>query len=156
MGLRGPKATDPLVRFWRFVRKTATCWNWTGATNGPKRSYGYITIPHGDGTKHNEYVHRFAYEALVGPIPEGLQLDHLCRNTRCVNPDHLEPVTPRVNSLRSESFAAKHARKTHCVRGHEFTETNTARTRDRTRRCRTCNREAQRELRARRKKERTA
>ena len=69
--------------------------------------------------------HRVVYEALVGPIPDGLELDHLCFNRRCVNPNHMEPVTGYENILRGNSFSAVNARKTHCIHGHEFTEENT-------------------------------
>jgi hypothetical protein len=61
---------------------------------------------------------------LVGPIPEGKQLDHLCRNRACINPEHLEPVTAKENILRGESFSAKNARKTHCIHGHELSGDN--------------------------------
>ena len=68
----------------------------------------------------NVMAHRAAYELLVGPIPGGLQVDHLCGQALCVNPDHLEPVTPRVNVHRSGSPASVNARKTHCPRGHLY------------------------------------
>lgn len=70
-------------------------------------------------------AHRAFYDMLIGPIPEGLTVDHLCRNKPCVNPDHLEPVTQRVNNLRAESPVTTNATKTHCLRGHEFTPENT-------------------------------
>jgi len=70
-------------------------------------------------------VHRIAYEFALGPIPDGLTLDHLCRNTICCNPAHLEPVTLRVNTLRGTSPIADNARKTHCKNGHPFDEANT-------------------------------
>ncbi len=70
-------------------------------------------------------AHRFSYELANGPIPEGLQIDHLCRNRGCVRPDHMEAVTPRVNYLRGDSVPAKNARKTECKRGHPFTFQNT-------------------------------
>jgi hypothetical protein len=70
-------------------------------------------------------AHRFAYQMLVGPIPEGLTLDHLCRNTGCCNPEHLEAVTHRDNVLRGVSFAAVNAVKTECPRGHPYDSENT-------------------------------
>lgn len=70
-------------------------------------------------------AHRAAYECLVGPIDPRLELDHLCRNRRCVNPDHLEPVTHRENVLRGAAFSAANSRKTHCKRGHPFEPANT-------------------------------
>lgn len=84
-------------------------------------------------------AHRIAYTEQVGEIPEGLQIDHLCRNRGCVNVEHLEPVTIAVNVMRGVSPHALNARKTHCLNGHEFTEENTYRRKDKnTRDCRTC------------------
>lgn len=95
----------------------APCWLFTGRTT---KGYGVISIK-----GRETYVHRYVYEQMRGPIPEGLELDHLCRVPRCVNPQHLEAVTHKVNCLRGESFAAKHARKTHCPKGHPYDEANT-------------------------------
>lgn len=82
-------------------------------------------------------AHIVVYEAMVGPVPAGLELDHLCRVHRCVNPTHLEPVTHRVNMQRGEP--GRHLReRTHCVHNHEFTEANTYRTPEGYRKCRTC------------------
>lgn len=96
------------------------CWEWKGAKAG--KGYGAIRVE----AKRNAPAHRVAYELIEGPIPEGLQLDHLCRNHACVNPAHLEPVTNRENQLRSPvSRTAQNASKTHCKNGHEFTPENT-------------------------------
>lgn len=70
-------------------------------------------------------AHRWLYEHWIGPIPDGLELDHLCRTPACVNPAHLEPVDARTNTLRGNNPAALNARKTHCKRGHEFDDKNT-------------------------------
>jgi hypothetical protein len=90
------------------------CWVWTGA----RTSKGY-------GNINGRAAHRLVYEALVGPIPVGLWIDHLCRNRPCVNPDHLEPVPPRENVIRGAGLAAAKAGQTHCVNGHLFDEANT-------------------------------
>ncbi|MEU7240240.1 HNH endonuclease signature motif containing protein [Streptomyces sparsogenes] len=82
-------------------------------------------------------AHRFAYETLVGPIPEHLQLDHLCRVRHCVNPDHLEPVSSRENTRRGRSQAGINGRKTHCQKGHPFDSANTYVWKG-SRACRTC------------------
>lgn len=91
------------------------CWMWAGTLNRD----GYGTVSH-----HGRLwmAHRLAYFAFKGDIPRGLVMDHLCRNRACVNPDHLEPVTDRVNILRGEGLAAAHYRKERCVRGHILPE----------------------------------
>ena len=106
------------------------CWEWKGM---PK-SGGYHQIKVGG---RNLMAHRVVYELLVGPIPEGLQLDHLCRNRWCVRPDHLEPVTPKENKRRGITV---NETKTHCPRGHAYNEENTYRFPDGSRRCRACRR----------------
>lgn len=92
------------------------CWPWTGAMQG--QGYGQYGKP-------MRLAHRISYEFFVGPIPEGLTLDHLCRNRQCVNPSHLEPVTRGENVLRGESLPARNARKTHCPKGHPYDDINT-------------------------------
>lgn len=97
------------------------CWVWQGSTNSG--GYGQVHVRHEvGGTSRPGFVHRVGYEALVGPIPDGLQLDHLCRVRRCWNPAHLEVVTSRVNSLRGEGHPAKNAAKTRCPAGHDITD----------------------------------
>lgn len=113
MGTRVRKMTDEV--FWSLVDKSGDCWIWTGAF-AVRTGYGKA------GRRGS--AHRVAYELLVGPIPEGQQLDHLCRVRLCVNPDHLEPVTSQENLLRGETHAAKNAAKTHCYRGHDLTGDN--------------------------------
>lgn len=83
---------------------------------------GYGTITH-NGKR--TYVHRVVWELANGPIPEGFVTDHLCRNTSCVNLEHIEMVTQKVNALRGDGPTARHARKTHCIRGHPFDDKNT-------------------------------
>lgn len=134
-------AGTEMLRFWGKVDKAGACWEWTG-TKSPN-GYGTFKIRNTDPL----YAHRISYEAIVGPIPDGLHIDHLCRNRGCVNPAHMEPVTSKVNNLRGESIAAKNARKTHCHRGHEFTPENTwlrVGKRGPCRECRTCARAAKR------------
>jgi hypothetical protein len=108
---------DPVERFWAKVEKTDTCWLWTAALNS--NSYGHIDV---DG--HSVKAHRFSYELLVGPVPEGLDLDHLCRVRHCVRPDHLQPVTRPTNILRGNGMGARHSRQTHCVHGHPLSGNN--------------------------------
>lgn len=92
------------------------CWRWKGKT---RNGYGvaYIGTP-------DRFAHRIAYALCVGPVPAGLDLDHLCRNRSCVNPSHLEPVTRQVNLLRGAGVNAKNAAKPHCPKGHALTPDN--------------------------------
>jgi hypothetical protein len=133
---RGPQRSDPATRFWPKVAKTASCWIWianTRTVGGPP--YGRFF----DGDRMVQ-AHRFSYQISIGPIPDGHQIDHLCRNTLCVRPDHLEPVTQRENVLRGFSPIAINARKKFCLRGHKFTEENTVVIKT-SRYCRACFRE---------------
>lgn len=134
-------------RFWPKVQRGPAdhCWLWL-AQVGPN---GYGRFWTGD---RMAAAHRVAYELLVGPIPDGLFLDHLCRNRRCVNPRHLEPVTNRENLLRGVGFPAVQARRTHCPRGHEYTPENT-KTSSRGRQCRACRTELDRVYRERHRSE---
>ena len=101
----GRKANTVEKMLGKYVRYEDACWVWTGKI--AKNGYGHASK---DWKTH--LAHRLVYEALVGPIPEGLQLDHLCRNKACVNPAHLEPVTQQVNMDRYSATV------THCPKGH--------------------------------------
>ncbi len=110
------------------------CWEWVGAKTGD--GYGYMLISW--RPRKPVLAHRYGYEYLVGPIPDGLVIDHLCRNKLCVNPNHLEPVTIAENTGRG--LGAKgipRKRGTHCHRGHERNATNTYEWRGQ-RKCRAC------------------
>ncbi len=126
-----------LQRFFeKVVFSSGGCWLWTGAKNKPleqiDQAYGSFRV---DGK--TVLPHRWLYETCVGPIPDGLQLDHLCRTRLCTNFDHVEPVTHRENCLRGFGASGINARKTHCPQGHPYDATNTIRYKTR-RICRTC------------------
>lgn len=121
---------DSVKKFWSKVNKNGSipdyapylgpCWLWTGTLYA---GYGYIGVNY-KGIR----AHRYNYELLVGPIPEDLQIDHLCKVKNCVNPAHLEPVTLQENVRRGEASIKAIARqraKTHCPRGHEYNFENT-------------------------------
>ena len=94
------------------------CWLWVGCVD--VKGYGRLKF----GTSKGNRAHRKVYECLVGPIEPGLHLDHLCRVRNCVNPQHLEKVTPQENTDRG-NYGKNKFRKTHCLRGHEYDADNT-------------------------------
>lgn len=124
--------TDPMIRFMRRVDKTDSCWLWTGnvaGSRGRRPVFNPGTSAHGP----KKYAYRWIYEQFCGPIPEGYEMDHLCRNRMCVRPDHLEPVTPAENKKR--------ARLEVCRAGlHDLTSDENVRWDDQGRRrgCRVC------------------
>lgn len=145
-------SADPVLD--RFMAKISMgapdgCWMWTASTQG--RGYGQFKW----GTKV-VLAHKTMYEIENGPVPAGMLLDHTCHNDsgcpggvtcphrRCCNPAHMEPVTSRTNNLRGEGRAAEAARRTHCIRGHEFNDANTyvqtGKSGAPKRACRACNR----------------
>lgn len=114
------EVVDPKVRFWAKVDKDGPngCWIWKGATTN--EGYGEFWV-----VDRVVRAHRYAYELIIEPIPEGMTIDHLCRNTSCVNPEHMEVVTGHQNILRGEAPTALNARATHCIHGHPFDILNT-------------------------------
>lgn len=136
------EVTKPLPAWERFCANVdffGDCWQYN-----PDKIYA---TGYGAFSVDGQYIgaHRYIWETLVGEIPVGMQLDHMCRNRGCVNPDHMEIVTLVENVLRGEGITAKNARKTHCIRGHEFTPENTGPKKSYNgktwRRCRACSRE---------------
>lgn len=129
----------------KFIPETG-CLEWTGSQNG--HGYGQIKVG-----GRPEKVHRLMYQLWVGEIPEGLSIDHLCRNRICAAPDHLEAVTLSENTRRQlESIGHHNAKKTHCPQGHPYDEENTRyATRGTGRVCRPCRAESNRLYRLRKK-----
>lgn len=106
------------------------CWLWSGCLN--RHGYGLVGF-----NGRTRIAHRVVYELLIGLIPPGLTIDHLCRVRCCVNPKHMEPVSMYENVMRGESFSAREARQTHCKNGHPYSGENLRREK-RQRRCRAC------------------
>lgn len=121
-------------RFWAKVDATGDCWEWAAARF--PRGYGQFRVWPSD---NHSLAHRVVWEMLVGPIPEGFEIDHRCLNVGCVNPDHLEPVPQLVDLMRSGAWSAVNARKKKCVKGHIYNAENTRMYRGR-RQCRACDR----------------
>ena len=107
--------------FWKKVSKTESCWLWQAS----KDSKGYGQVRLGARPGKLKYVHRLSYEMLVGPIKDGMVIDHLCKVPNCLNPEHLEQVTQAENVRRGKGNGYRE--KTHCIRGNEFTPENTRR-----------------------------
>lgn len=123
---------DTKAGLWYAMEPNTGCHIWLRSLNRD----GYGKMKFAGGT----LAHRAAYVLVRGPIPEGLTIDHLCRVTCCVNPDHMEAVSIRENTLRGTSPIAAEARATHCKRGHEFTAANTYVNSFGSRVCRACRR----------------
>lgn len=135
------KTTPAEVRFWAKVDRSGDCWEWTAG----KISQGYGCFH--PTKKRMALAHRFAYELAYGPIPDGLVIDHLCRNRTCVNPVHLEAVTNEENLARGLGYALLNGMRDSCKNGHRYTPENTyTNPNDPTdRRCRECARERDRQ-----------
>ena len=128
-----------------IINETTGCWEWQASMN---KGYGQF---YRGGSRQDAILrgaHRVSYEHWIGPVPDGLDLDHLCRVRRCVNPDHLEPVTRRENLLRGPTIPAGNLSKLECAQGHAFDADNTYISPDGARVCRACHRIWARERRA--------
>ncbi len=134
----------PDERFWIRVDASGDCWEWTGSCN--RGGYGNFSVK---GVPIN--AHRYAWSSLIGPIPPKAVVDHMCRNRRCVNPDHLRIVSQRENIMSGYSPKALVHRSDRCIRGHLFTPANTGRYAYGGRRCRQCRREHEARLSAERR-----
>lgn len=140
---KGQKPQTLASQLAKWQRSPDECWPWgVGVDTRPGKDYARAVF-----SGRRQLAHRAVYEMLVGPIPSGMQIDHLCRNKPCVNPAHLEVVTARENLMRAPTVQARNAAKMRCVNGHPFDETNTIHASD-GRRCRACATERMRGYRA--------
>ena len=139
------KRLTPDDAFFSKIDRTGACWLWTAGQVGRDASqgngYGLFYVSSG-----RVLAHRWSYERFRGQIPAGMQIDHLCKVKRCVNPDHLEVVTPHENMMRQSSLPFE-TRRTECVNGHDITGENRYEWRGLVK-CRQCRRNAERALRA--------
>lgn len=141
VGLEAGMNLQAEIMRWASPEPNTGCWLWTGGAT----ALGYPLMSWRIGATRKSFrAHRVSYEAFKGPIPPGLHLDHLCRMPYCVNPDHLEPVTPRENTLRGNGPAAVNSKKTVCKHGHSLLDAENVRLWQGERICRACQREAQR------------
>lgn len=130
-------------RFWEKVDKSGICWEWLG---GKSRGYGTFRFLSPGGKSMTVGAHRVSYFWLTGQFGEEFgHIDHLCRNPSCVNPEHLEMVTPGENALRGIGPTAVNSKKTHCIYGHELSGPNLINRSDGGRSCRVCRRKTARE-----------
>lgn len=127
-----PNRLKPDERFAASTHKTDSCWEWTGTIY--QNGYGRFMVK-----KQQFLAHRVAYEKAYGEIPDGLVIDHLCRNRKCVNPDHLEAVTNEENLFRGSGYRIMNGMDDSCIHGHKYTPENTYwEPNGRSVRCRTC------------------
>ena len=127
---------DDEQRFYSKIQQDDEgCWLWAGSVY--RNGYGRMSV-----NNKTVLAHRFAYVLLVGEIPQGKQLDHLCRKRSCVNPEHLEPVSAKENQLRGDTFTARNSKVAYCRQGHPYSGENLYLTPDGRRDCRACRRVA--------------